>query len=57
MKNINRIGDVCAIPFFALMIYYFYNKPNKTNLEIILLLFGVTGFLCDIFFTIMWIFK
>ena len=56
MKDISKIGDIFAIPFFALMIYYFYNKKNKTKIEIILLIFGISGFLCDIFFTLLWIF-
>lgn len=56
MKNISRIADIFAIPFFALIIYYFYNKKNRTNIEVLLLFFGISGFLCDIFFTFLWIY-
>jgi hypothetical protein len=56
MKDIRKIGDIFAVPFFALIIYYFYNKKNKTKIEIILLLFGISGFLIDILFTILWIY-
>lgn len=50
--KIIHLGDLLAIPFFLLLTIYFANKPNKTFIEYILLLFCVCGFLADIFFTI-----
>jgi len=35
-ENIVHIGDIFAIPMFALLTYYFYKKPNKNDLENIL---------------------
>ena len=50
INNISHIGDILAIPFFALLCLYFYRIENKTPLEYILLLFSVGGFLLDILF-------
>lgn len=50
-KNIDKIGDVLAIPFFLLASIYFYNIPNKSNLENLLMLFFISGFILDIIFT------
>jgi len=41
-------ADRIATFFFALMVYYFMNIKNKTKIEWILLLFGISGFLFDI---------
>jgi hypothetical protein len=54
---ISHIGDILAIPFFALLIIYFYNIPNKSTLEYILLLFSICGFLLDILFTFIFLRK
>jgi hypothetical protein len=51
IKNIDRIGDILAIPFFLLLSIYFINIKNKNFLEIILMLFSIIGFFADIFFT------
>ncbi len=45
------IGDLFAIPFFALLVIYFYKKPHKTFIELLLYLFGIFGLLFDIVFT------
>lgn len=50
-KNISHYGDILAIPFFALLIYYFYTLERKTRFENMLLLFAVAGFVLDIFYT------
>ena len=43
-------GDVAAIPFFALMCFYFYGIEEKTPIEKILFFFSMTGLLADILF-------
>ncbi len=49
--QIINLGDILAIPFFLLLIVYFANKPKKTPIEYILLIFSVCGFFADIIFT------
>ena len=51
LKRVNHYGDILAIPFFALLIWYFYTLPTKTVLEWTLLAFSISGFLCDVLFT------
>jgi hypothetical protein len=51
---LSHIGDVLAIPFFFWLIVYFYNLPDKTLTEYILMAFSVAGFVMDIIFT--WIY-
>jgi hypothetical protein len=48
----SHVGDILAIPFFALSLNYFYNKKNKNNLEKVLLLFSLVGLFADIAFTL-----
>jgi hypothetical protein len=50
-KNISHIGDIIAIPFFLLMIIYFYKIENKTPTEYVLYLFAISGFILDVFYT------
>lgn len=52
LKNINHYGDICAIPFFLLLIVYFYKKQNKTRMELLLLYFSIAGFILDTLFSI-----
>jgi hypothetical protein len=49
-----RLGDLLAIPLFLLLAVYFLKKgvSRLQPLEFILFLFGVTGFVADIYFTI-----
>lgn len=59
MKNIHNIshyGDILAIPFFALLVLYFYNIEHKNQLEYILFFFSICGFLLDIVFTFVFAF-
>jgi len=51
LKNVSHYGDILAIPFFALLMIYFYNIENKTTVEYILLLFSISGFVLDILYT------
>lgn len=53
-KHINKLchyGDMLAIPFFALLSYYFYMLPHKSTFEYILFLFSIAGFILDILYT------
>ena len=36
-KNLSHYGDIIAIPFFGLLILYFYNIKQKTFLEYVFL--------------------
>jgi hypothetical protein len=48
----SHVGDILAIPFFALSLKYFYEKKNKNNLEKVLLLFSLVGLFADTAFTL-----
>jgi len=50
-KNISHYGDILAIPFFALLAFYFYNIEHKTPLEYILFFFALSGFVLDVLYT------
>jgi hypothetical protein len=51
IESLNHYGDILAIPFFALSIYYFYTIENRNTMENLLLFFSVSGFILDIIFT------
>jgi len=51
IKNCCHFGDILAIPFFALLVIYFYTIENKSTIEYVLLLFSISGFVLDIFYT------
>jgi len=55
MRNISHYGDIIAIPFFALLSFYFYQIEEKTDLEYILFFFSISGFILDIIYTILFI--
>ena len=44
-------GDVLAIPFFALLTWYFYTIPIKTTLEWVLFFFSMAGLIADTLFS------
>lgn len=50
-NNLSNYGDILAIPFFALLVIYFYNIVDKSILEYILLYFSISGFVLDSLFT------
>lgn len=56
IKNLSHYGDILAIPFFGLLIMYFYNITQKSILEYVLLLFSISGFVLDIFYTYIFLF-
>lgn len=49
--NLSNYGDILAIPFFALLVIYFYNIVDKSIMEYILLYFSISGFVLDSLFT------
>ena len=51
IKNCSHYGDILAIPFFALLVIYFYNIEEKSIIEYILLFFSISGFILDILYT------
>ena len=51
IKNCSHYGDIIAIPFFSLSIFYFYNIVHKSIIEYVLLWFSIGGFILDILFT------
>ena len=57
ISNIINIGDILAIPFFALLCFYFYRIENKTPMEYILFLFSISGFIIDSIFTYFYLFR
>jgi hypothetical protein len=50
-NNLAHYGDILAIPFFILSLYYFYLIENKTWLEIVITVFLVICLFGDILFT------
>ena len=49
--EISQLADVFAIPFFALLAYYFYQKDKRTDIENVLFFFAVVGLVADVLFT------
>jgi hypothetical protein len=56
LENLSHYGDILAIPFFGLLVIYFYNK-RKTAFEYVLFLFSIAGFFADIFYTYLFLNK
>ena len=50
-KNWSHYGDILALPFFALLVIYFYTIEHKSIIEYVLLYFSISGFILDILFT------
>lgn len=57
IENFSHYGDILAIPFFALLVIYFYNIENKSTIEYILLLFSIIAFILDILYTYIFLFN
>jgi hypothetical protein len=51
IKNSSHYGDMLAIPFFALLIIYFYTIEDKSIIEYVLFYFSISGFILDILYT------
>ncbi len=55
MKLTNKLahyGDLIAIPCFVIAFFYFYNIPNKTLLENLIMLFLFIALIADILFSL-----
>jgi hypothetical protein len=50
-QDLAHVGDVFAIPGFALLVYYFSLIESPAPLEIFLFFFSVIGLVADCFFT------
>lgn len=57
IKSIPHLGDIVAIPGFALLIWYFSQIQEKTDFEWLLFFFVTGAFLADIFFTYLFVFS
>ena len=57
IENVNHYGDILAVPFFALLSYYFYIIENKTLLEYVLLLFSISGCVLDMLYTYIYVYN
>jgi len=57
IKLISHYGDILAIPFFGLLIFYFYTIEEKTPIEYVLFIFSIMGFLLDILFTFIFLYN
>ena len=55
INNSSHYGDILAIPFFALLVYYFYMIQDKSIIEYILFYFSICGFVLDILYTYMFL--
>ena len=51
IKICSHYGDMLAIPFFALLVIYFYNIEHKSIIEYVLLCFSISGVILDILYT------
>lgn len=56
IKNLSHFGDILAIPFFALLVIYFYNIQHKSIIEYVLLCFAISGFVLDILYTFIFLY-
>ena len=56
IDKFSHYGDILAIPFFALLVIYFYNIKDKSTIEYVLLLFSISGFILDILYTYIFLF-
>ena len=57
LNNISNISDILAIPLFLVLSIYFYKLENKSQLEYVLFLFAILGFVLDSFFTYLFLSK
>ena len=56
-NNLAHYGDLLAIPFFIITLYYFYLIERKTLLEWIIIAFLVICLLGDILFSYIFLSK
>ena len=54
MKFTNKLahyGDMIAIPYFVLLLFYFYQIENKTTFERLIIALIFIALICDVAFT------
>jgi hypothetical protein len=51
LDKLCHYGDIVAIPFFALLVFYFSRISDRTSFEDILLFFSVSGLILDVVYT------
>lgn len=56
-NKLSHYGDILAIPFFGLLIIYFYKIEYKSTIEYILFYFSIAGFILDILYSLIFLFK
>ena len=54
-NNLAHYGDFIAVPCFFITFIYFYQIPNKTLLENLLMIFIFISFIADIFFSVIFL--
>lgn len=47
IERIASYGDVIAIIGFVILVFYFYKKEKRTQLENLLFLFAISGLIVD----------
>ena len=57
IDKLSHYGDIVAIPFFAMLVFYFHNKKNKTTLEHVLFCFSIVGLISDIIYTYIFLYS
>ena len=55
LRFTSHIADIITIPFFVILIFYFYGNQHKTTIEWILYLFGILGFFGYTIFTFLFL--
>ena len=54
-NKIKKIGNIIAIPFFLVAVYYFYNIKKKTIIKLVLFIFEIIELLFDMILNIIFI--
>ena len=57
LNNLSHYGDILSIPFFFVAVLYFYYKEFRSPMENLLLFFSISGFILDILFTGLFLYK
>lgn len=51
----SHLVDILTLPFFVILIYYFQQINNKSNIEWVLYLFGIIGFILYFLFSVSYV--
>ena len=55
MKRLSNYGDIIAIPFWIIGVWYFWRIKTRNIIEDILLFFTVSGLVLDTVFTLIFL--